>query len=220
MAEKPVYEPPVSQTVSNEYPHYLAVMENGISRAISVWAVRERPNPSGDGVDRSRVECEADTGDCWEVSRERLCNTQAGAIKRLVDSISLENQERFATRLEHGNRDLLQSMAEMTSQYVEAAIDAAWCQLKIERMAEEASDTKRDKVLEICRGYVERRLSVFGEAVAEAVQRRVIAHVDVLGSAYSQRLANVEGQVALLSQLLTPAKPAATKTRKPPKKKR
>ncbi len=223
MADGFTYKAATLQTTSNDYPHYLAVMENGPSRIINVLAVRIRTQ---DNVDSERVQVESDGRDhTIEVNRNRLRNSAGEAIAALAADIAAENRKSFEHSLENGNRDLFESLGRLTSNYVEAAIDAAWCQMKAERlaMATLESEAAKTKMLGVARDYVENRLRPFSEHLSEAVTTRCNQRIDMLYVGLSERMNVVEGQLKLLAAILTPpapAKPKAAKKATKPKRKR
>ncbi len=222
------YKAATQQTTSDAYPHYLAVMENGPSMIINVLAVRMRPDPS-QLEDSDRVVVESEGRDSViDVNRRRLRTSVGEAIAALAADITAENRGSFESSLENGNRDLFESMARLTSQYVEGAIDAAWCQMKAERLAlaQLESEADKAKMLEVARQYVENRLRPFGEHLANAIEHSCRSHCDLLYVGLSERMNTIEGQLKLMAEILTPlarlkaAKPKSAKKASKPKRKR
>jgi hypothetical protein len=211
-------KPAVCQIANDQYPHYLAVLENGISRVVNIWAVREKVTERSQD-NSERLVAENDAGDAFEVNRSRLCACQASAILALTADISQENRYAFETAIEHGNRELFESMAKLSGRYVEGAIDAAWCQIKAAELMAEPKRIEEAKamMLETVRNYVEHRLRPFGEHLAGQIERQTRSYMDGLFLVLSDRLGKVEGQLHFLAQILKPTEPKAAKT---PSKKR
>lgn len=218
------YHTATQQAVSDAYPHYLAFMENGPARIIHIWAVRLLPAPA-DPDDSERVNVENDAGTQFRINRRRLRQTVGEAIAALAADITEEQRISFESSCENGNRELFASMARMTANYVEAAIDAAWCQMKAERIAAlpKEAEAINDQMLEVVRRYVEARLRPFGEHLQEQIERNARMHTENLFLVLTQRLDNVEGQLRFLAEILKPtnaelqakiAKPKAAKSAK------